>query len=262
MNTVLVTGGNGLLGSRVVRALPADGHTVRILSRTAYGPSVPGAETVVGDLGTGAGLVRAVDGITSIVHCATDPRNPRVVDVDGTRRLLDAAWKAGRPHIVYISIAGIDRLPLKYYEAKLAAEQAIMSSGLPWTVLRTTQFHEFALDLLERVVKLPVVPVPRRWRIQPIDVEEVARRLAVVVSAEPAGRLPDVGGPEVWSVSDLARDRLRTLRRRRPVLEVPVPGALPAALRAGANLVPDNRSGGRTWREFLAGRFRSQLLEG
>jgi uncharacterized protein YbjT (DUF2867 family) len=266
MSTVLVTGGTGMLGRRVVRALAAHGHSVRILSRSPAEPPVPGADVSVADLSTGAGLIEAVAGTTGIVHCATDPRKSQVVDVDGTDRLLDAARSAARPHIVYISIVGVDRIPTKYYRSKLAAEEAIERSGLPWTLLRSTQFHQFALDILERIVKLPPVPVPvpvpREWRIQPIDVDEVARRLADAAGSEPAGRLPDVGGPEVFSVADLARDRLRAHRRRRPVLEVPVPGAFAAALRAGANLVPENRSGSHIWREFLAGRSQSQLLQG
>ena len=254
MTSVLVTGGTGQLGRRVVRALAADGHTVRILSRTAPGLPVPGAETVVGDLATRAGLLRAVTGTSTIVHCATDPRRSRTVDVEGTGRLLEAACDAGRPHVVHVSIVGVDRIPTEYYRSKLAAEDAIERSGLPWTVLRTTQFHEFAVDLIDRLARLPLVPMPRGWRIQPIDVDEVARRLASAVVAGPAGRLPDLGGPDVFPVVDLVRDRLRATPRRRPVLELPLPGAAAAALRAGANLVPGNPGGGRTWPEFVAGR--------
>ena len=262
MASVLVTGGTGRLGRRVVRALAADGHPVRILSRESAAPPVPGADVVVADLGTGVGLPEAVAGATAVVHCATDPRNSRAVDVAGTERLLEAARDAGRPHLVSVSIVGVDRIPVSYYRAKLAAEEAVARSGLPWTLLRTTQFHGFVEDLLGRLVRLPVVPVPRGWRLQPIDVEEVARRLADAVASGPAGRLPDLGGPEVFPVAELVRDRLRRTGRHRPVVEVPLPGALSAALRAGANLVPGNRSGGRTWREFLDGRSPSPLPEG
>ncbi|NEM04756.1 SDR family oxidoreductase [Geodermatophilus normandii] len=262
MNSVLVTGGTGLLGRRVVRALTADGHPVRILSRNPASPPVSGAEVTVADLRTGVGLPEAVAGASAVVHCATDPRDSRAVDVEGTERLLEAAREAGRPHLVHVSIVGIDRIPVTYYRAKLAAEEAVARSGLPWTVLRTTQFHGFVEELLGRLVRLPVVPVPRGWRIQPIDVDEVARRLADAVAAEPAGRLPDLGGPEAFTVAELVRDRLRRTGRHRPVVELPLPGALSAALREGANLVPGNRSGGRTWREFLDGRSPSPLPEG
>lgn len=260
MDTVLVTGGTGVLGRRVARALAADGHTVRILSRTAAEPPISGADVAVADLSTGAGLSQAVAGTTAIVHCATDPRRARAVDVGGTQRLLGAARDVGRPHVVHISIVGIDRIPWEYYRAKLAGEEAIVGSGLPWTVLRATQFHGFVVDLLDRLVRLPLVPVPRGWRVQPVDVEEVARHLADAVASGPAGRLPDLGGPEVFPVAALVRDHLRELQRRRPVVEVPVPGAFAAALRNGANLVPGAPAGGRTWRDFLAS--RSQLLQG
>ncbi len=259
MTTVLVTGGTGHLGRRVCHALTADGHAVRVLNRTVPEAPVVGAQIALGDLSTGSGLLEAVTGTTAIVHCATDPKNARAVDVGGTERLLHAAREAGRPHVVYISIVGVDRLPLEYYRAKLAAEQAIERSGLPWTVLRTTQFHEFVLQSVDRLIGLPVVPVPRGWRVQPIDADEVARRLAEAVASGPGGRLPDVGGPDVLAVADLVRDRLRERARRRLVLSLPLPGASAAALRAGANIVPRNPGGGRTWREFLDARPRHQL---
>lgn len=262
MDTVLVTGGTGLLGRRVVRAMAGDGHRVRILSRSPAPPPVPGAEVSVADLSTGAGLAEAVAGASAIVHCATDPRASRAVDVEGTERLLAAARIAGRPHVVYISIVGVDRIPMSYYQAKLAAEAAVARSGLPATVLRTTQFHEFAVDLIDRLGRLPLVPTPRGWRMQPIDVDEVARRLADAVSSGPATRLPDLGGPDIFPVAELVRGRLRDAGRRRPVLKLSLPGAFFAALRAGANLAPGNRSGGTTWPEFLDLRSRSSLLKG
>ena len=88
MSTVLVTGGTGLLGRRVAHRLAAAGNTVLILSRRAVVPPVSGAEVTVGGLRTGWGLHQAVAAATAIVHCATDPRDFRAVDVDGTNRLL------------------------------------------------------------------------------------------------------------------------------------------------------------------------------
>ena len=83
-------------------------------------------------------------------------RDSRRVDVDGTRRLVQAARRAGDPHLVYVSIVGVDRIPLAYYRAKVDAERDVALSGLPWTTLRATQFHEFTADLLARLTRLPV----------------------------------------------------------------------------------------------------------
>src|SRR5689334_16740998 len=129
MDPVLVTGGTAQLGRAVVDLLGATGRPVRVLSRSA-------AEgRVRGDLATGAGLAEATAGVGAIVHCASNPRDARAVDVDGTRRLLDAAHAQGRPHVVYVSIVGVDRIPVPYYAAKLAAERIVAESGLPWTIL-------------------------------------------------------------------------------------------------------------------------------
>ncbi len=257
MSTVLVTGGTGLLGRAVVTGLAAAGHDVRTLSRTAAAPG-----TVAGDLATGAGLDAAVAGAAVVVHCASDARDPRRTDVEGTRRLVDAARRAGGPHLVYVSIVGIDRIPWAYYRAKLDAEREVAVSGLPWSTLRATQFHEFTAALLERLTRLPVVPAPRGWRFQPVDVQEVAARLTAAVADGPAGLLPDLGGPEVLSVAELAGAYLEAAGRRRPVVPLPVPGRFSAALRAGANLAPDGRAGGRTFAAFLAERSAERAVSG
>lgn len=251
MSTVLVTGGTGLLGRRVAGHLTVAGHVVRVLSHRRTAPAPGGTQVVVGDLRTGNGLSRAVRGTTAIVHCASDPRDFQAVDVEGTKRLLAAARAADAPHLLFISIVGIDRIPYRYYHAKLAVERDIEESGLPWTTLRTTQFHEFGRELLDRIAGLPVLPVPRGWRIQPIDVDEVARRLVTAVTTGPAGRLPDLGGPDVLPVAQMARGYLRAANRRRPMIEIPVPGAFSAAMRHGANLAPTNPSGGRSWDEYV-----------
>jgi uncharacterized protein YbjT (DUF2867 family) len=255
MATVLVTGGTGLLGREVVALLTAGGHEARVLTRGARGATDRPA-VVVGDLATGAGLREAVDGVETIVHLASDPRDAQRVDVAGTRRLIDAAYRAGRPHLVYVSIVGVDRIPWRYYRAKAAVEHDVAASGLLWTVLRATQFHDFVADQLGRLTRwLPVVPAPRGWLFQPVDVPEVAARLAAAVDDGPAGRLPDLGGPDVSSVADLARRYLHAMGRRRPVVEVAVPGRFSAAWRAGAGLARDGRAGGRRFDRYLTERF-------
>jgi uncharacterized protein YbjT (DUF2867 family) len=249
MNTqgILVTGGTGSLGSRVVNRLTEAGEDVRVMSRYER------ANVVRGDLLTGEGLEEAVEGISTIIHCASSSlRKTRQVDVDGTRRLLQAAERAGVSHVVFISIVGVDRNPyFPYYRHKLDAERLVERSGLPWTTLRATQFHGFVLALIEVLDRLPLLLAPKGFLIQPIDVSEVAERLTELALGAPAGRVPDVGGPEVRAFADLARRYLKATERRRRVLEVPVPGKMARTFREGAQLAPDGRYGKIVWEEFL-----------
>jgi uncharacterized protein YbjT (DUF2867 family) len=249
---VLVTGGTGVLGRRVVDRLRGAGREVRVLSRSDR----PGA--IRGDLLTGEGLERAVLGVGTVVHCASSAlRKTRQVDVEGTGRLLEAAKRSGVEHFVFISIVGVDRNPhFPYYRAKLDAERVVEASSVPWTILRATQFHEFVLRFVLLLGRLPVVPAPRDVLIQPIDAGEVADRLVELALSTPAGRAPDVGGPEVRTFADLARAYFEATGRRRRVAEVTLPGEMMRAWRAGAHICPDNRYGRIGWEEFLRGTIR------
>src|SRR5690606_40293414 len=118
--------------------------------------------------------------------------------------LIDAARRQGAPHLIYISIVGVDKIPYGYYQRKLAVERLIEASGLPYTILRTTQFHTLPDMALNVLTKVPgVAALPRGLRVQPIDVGEVAERLAdLALAGGPAGRVDDMGGPEVLTRSE------------------------------------------------------------
>jgi uncharacterized protein YbjT (DUF2867 family) len=167
---------------------------------------------------------------------------------------------------VYISVVGADRVPLTsgidramfgYFGSKLGAERVVADSGLPWTTLRATQFHDLVLTVVRQMAKLPVIPVPSGFRFQPVDAGEVAARLVELALAMPAGLVPDIGGPRVYATSDLLRAYLRARGKRRALMRIPVPGRAARALRDGANLTPDRAVGRRTWEEFLAERVGS-----
>jgi uncharacterized protein YbjT (DUF2867 family) len=98
------------------------------------------------------------------------------------------------------------------------------------------------------------VPVPAGSAFQPVETDEVAARLVELALGEPAGLVPDLGGPRAYGAAELVRAYLRASGRRRPILPVRLPGRAAAALRAGANLAPDHATGKRTWEEFLAER--------
>src|SRR5215213_10526769 len=170
---VLVTGGTGRLGRRVVDRLRAEGLEPRIMSRSGR----PG--TIKGDLLTGEGMEAAVRGAGTIIHAAQSPtRKSRRTAVEGTERLLEIAARAGVSHFLYISIVGLEGVPLSYYQEKLDAERLVESSPVPWTILRDTQFHEVILCMGRDMEPAPfMAPVPKGWLFQPIEASEVADRL-------------------------------------------------------------------------------------
>ena len=252
---ILVTGATGCLGSVLVPRLVAAGRPVRAVSRRPRA-DVEGVTWSTADLRTGPALDAAVTGADVIVHAASEPRSRSSADVESTRRLLDAARRGGgAPHVVYISIVGVDVHPYGYYRTKLAAERLIERSALPYTILRTTQWHQFLDRIFGAMGASPVIPVPSRTRVQPLDVSEVADRLAEFALGGPAGRAPDMGGPQVLEAAHTARSHLRAAGRRGAVLPVRLPGAAARAFRDGLHLAPDHAQGKITWEDFLARRF-------
>lgn len=245
----LVTGGTGTLGGLVAGGLRDAGHDVRVLSRSGR----PG--TVRGDLLTGEGLDEAVAGVKTIVHCASNPRDARRTDVEGTARLLRAAQRVGVAHFVYVSIVGVDRNPLAYYRAKLDAEGVVERSAVPWTILRATQFHGFVFGMLRVLDRVPFfLPVPKGFIFQPVDAGEVANRLVELALSEPAGRVGDMGGPEFRTAASLTRAYLNAAGRRKRVLEVPLPGKTARAVREGAQAARVGSGsvlGKATWEKVL-----------
>src|SRR5215475_10078549 len=208
---VLVTGGTGTLGRLVVPRLRDAGCQVRVLSRRSReapgedtekasregagegaAEDAAGVEFVTGDLATGEGIDAAVAGVEIVVHCAGTSKG----DGEKARHLVRAASPAGVRHLVFISVVGADRVPVVsavdraifgYYGSKLAAERVVADSGVPWTTLRTTQFHDLILMVARQAAKLPVVPALAAFRFQPVDIGEAADRLVELALGPPAG---------------------------------------------------------------------------
>lgn len=145
-------------------------------------------------------------------------------------------------------------MPIGYFQAKATAEQIIAGSGVPYTIIRAAQLHDFVLPVIRTLGKLPLLPKPGGLRFEPVAVDEVARRLCEVTLDDPAGRVADIVGPEVLTVRELADGfYVQTRRRRRWSLPVRIPGKIGRAYRAGNNLAGnDALRGNQTWREFLA----------
>jgi uncharacterized protein YbjT (DUF2867 family) len=246
---VLITGATGTLGHRVVGEATEAGHKVRALSRRGH-VGYTGVHWSQGDLLANTGVDAAVEGVDVVVHCAT--QGTRDKDVTSTQNLITAARKAGVAHIIYVSIVGIDRIPLPYYKTKLRVERALDASGVGYTVLRATQFH----DLIKMSFSIqrfsPLLWTLRGVQFQPIDTRDVTARLVELIDCEPAGRIADIGGPAVHTHAELARMYLAARGGRRPVVQVPVPGRIVAGYRCGANLAPDDPVGTVGFADYLA----------
>lgn len=246
--TVLVTGATGTLGHHVVPEATEAGHHVRALSRRDR-VGYTGVHWHQADLLKPDTLDAPLDGVDVVVHCATQPTGSK--DVRAARNLIEAARRKGVGHLIYISIVGIDDIPLPYYKTKLRVEQALESSGVGHTILRATQFHE----LIEKTFSVqrfsPLLWTLRDVRFQPIDTRDVSTRLVSLIDSEPAGRVADIGGPSVHSHPELGQMYLSAHNSVRRVVRFTLPGRIVAGYRSGANLTPENAVGGTSFQDYL-----------
>ncbi|YCK36439.1 SDR family oxidoreductase [Actinomadura sp. ATCC 39365] len=246
---ILVTGATGTLGRALVPVLLKAGHRVRALSRTRH-EDRGGVEWVWGDLASGKGVAEAVRQVEAVAHLATGGRQGRAqVDLAGTRTLTAAARAAGASHVLLPSIAGADRAP--GHRHKLEAERLVRESGMAWTVIRATPFHQSVDRLLRDLSALPVLPVDRSLLWQPVHVDDVAGRLAALLAGGPACAVVEYGGPQVLGTGELTRTWLDARRLRRLCLPVRIPGRLAAAQRAGAFTTEADPKGRITWHDYL-----------
>lgn len=219
--------------------------------------AVPVSRRTGVDLSSGAGLDAALRGADVVVHCADDTSAGDAVTVYGTRRLAEAA-AAGGLHLVHISIVGIDEVPMRYYQRKLRAEQAIAAAGGPATVLRATQFHSLAAFFARVLTFGPVALTFGDLAFQPVDTDHVAIRLTDLAlgSRPPAyARAADLAGPDVLTVGKLAT----LVRAHRDasaprVVHLPAVGPVLKAMARGGNLPAASaaQTGGRTFAAWLA----------
>ena len=263
MATIVITGASGLLGGHLLGAAAAGRHTIRALSRSGSPKGTPADARpnltwMRADLTTGDGIDAALAGAEGVIHAASAPAgDTQRTDVDGTRVLAEAARRAGIRHLLYVSIVGVDRIPVAYYRHKLAAEQLVRASGVPWTIVRGTQFHEFMDRFTTRLTRFPIAIVPAGFKVQPMDPREFADAVWRAVEAGPAQGIVEAGGPAVLSWRELVSRWMAAQGIRKPMLPLPLPGKAAAALRRGDGTTPTHAIGSTTWDAWLRRRYGS-----
>lgn len=244
---IAVAGGTGVVGARTVEAVQAAGHDAVVLSRSR------GV-----DLVSGSGLDAALVGVDAVV----DTANVSTLKADAaigffttaSGNLTRAAEEAGARHVVLLSIVGIDRMPHDYYAGKIAQEKVFENSSVPWTILRATQFHEFAAQLFTRGKAGPIHLAPRA-RVQPIAAREVGERLAALAAGTPEGRARDVAGPREEALDAMIKAYARGEGHRGWIPSINLPTAQMKGMRAGYALPgPGAALGRQTFAEWLTAR--------
>lgn len=242
---IAVAGGTGAVGRHVVDVIRERGHEAVVLSR---------AEGV--DLVTGAGLdLAGVDAVIDVASTSTQSGDEsRAFFGAVTRNLQAAELAAGVGSHVVLGIVGAVDAPHAYYAGKALQEELVERGPVPWTILRATQFHEFASQIHGSITVGPIILVPRMVS-QPVAAREVAERLVQLAEAGPAGRVPDLAGPRVEHMPRMVRAWAKRTGARGPIVTVPAPGPFGRALRDGTLLPKAGADlGTQTFDEWLADR--------
>lgn len=247
---VAVAGGTGLVGAKVVERLRARGDDVVVLTRSA------GV-----DLTTGAGLAEALEGVEVVIDAtsivAKKPAEYVAFFRAVAEHLQHAGAAAGVRRIVTLSIVGIDGLgggPFAHYDGKRAQEAATEAGSVPTSILRATQFHGFAGQLIDWVAKGGVLPCPKQ-PVQTVDVDAVADELVAMAHEETSEQhvRRDIAGPEKGLLADRARAIAKARGQRLWVAPVWLPGATAKKIRAGVLQAPTGAViDGGTFEQWLA----------
>ncbi|KQQ98397.1 3-beta hydroxysteroid dehydrogenase [Arthrobacter sp. Leaf141] len=241
---IAVAGGTGTVGRHVVAVATERGHQVVSMSRS---------EGV--DLVTGRGLDQALRGIETVIDVSGVQAlsTKKAVDffTSATQNLLAAEKAAGVMYHVVLSIVGIDHANSGLYAGKLVQEDEVRHGVIPWTLLRSTQFHEFVPMSIKAASVGPLVFVPT-MRTQPIAAKEVAAALVDAAEAGPQGRLPDLGGPQAEQLRGLVAAYLAKTHQKKRIVPLHLPGPMGKAMRNGELIpAPGSAVGRQTFLEWL-----------
>lgn len=249
----LVTGWSGQLGRQLLSLLGTDQKPLVLAGRTSPG-ALPHNQTYLKFDMLDHRSVPDLTGVDVVYHLASrTPNFSREADVAGTRQLLKAAAVSGVQHFVYVSIVGIDKVPLKYYKIKLETENLVREGGIPFTILRATQFHPFFTWLISKWHKSVLPIILRDALFQPIAIESVAKALARMGQATPQNKTVEMGGPHVISLGEAMNFWMEIKKQRRFVLSLPsgLIGRIGRELRDGSLTTSSADSDSQSWKDWV-----------
>jgi uncharacterized protein YbjT (DUF2867 family) len=248
---VLVTGATGQLGLALLKQLKDTDYQIKITSRNK--PENVNFDWVYSDFLTGEGFEEAINDIDVVIHTATSPRkNSDIIDVSGLKKFLDLSQDI--KHFIYPSIVGIEDIPMKYYRNKYQAEYLLNNSSVPHSTVRSTQFHSFVENLFLTKPLLKRYLVPGDIKFQSVDVEDFAAHLIQMINVGPQGKTADFGGPEILTLREMAKMKIKVNNESNKVVTFSFPGKLYRALVEGKNTNEHQKAGKITFGEFLRNR--------
>lgn len=270
MAKILITGGNGVLGQAISKLFISNHTDFLIASRSKVLKSYTTTKTpdfdfkwLYMDLSKKETLNKYSEhGINTILHVASLPLQKirgEYADVVLTRNLLESIQPVNIKHFIYISIVGIDKIPFSYYQGKLECEKLIATSGIPYTILRATQFHDFVDGITRKLLKFPVALVPKLAKVQPIQVEAVALEMDKIIKKTPLNNIENIGGRNIYTMNEIVDSWQKFQQQKRFIFNMPARGKVMKALIEGYNTCDNIALSSNTWEEYLKNKYVTQV---
>ncbi|CAF1381512.1 unnamed protein product [Adineta steineri] len=267
MSKILITGGTGVLGRAISEIFRSNQTNFIVGSRNQNTKTYNNmnfnsnldSKWVYLDLLKNEGFNKCLDNdIDTILHIATvnmQKINGQPGDIILTKNLLNFIEKKNIKHFVYISVVGIDKIPFSYYKGKLECEHLIKTSSIPYTILRSTNFHDFVDAAVSEFLQRPIRIIPKSLKAQPIQVEAVAMELNKIIQGSPLNTTYDIGGKSVYNMKEILDSLMKAHHENKLVINMPAMGKILKGFAKGYNTCNNIQLSSNTWEEYLSKKY-------